>query len=1153
MAQAWRAPNTARRLRATGEYRPDRGLAMTTRDSRSQATNFGHLEVHDEQLVRLGMLAERYFADDPNTALLKLRQLAELLAQIAASKVGLYTSREEAQYDLLRRLQDQGILPREVAQLFGEVRRAGNAANHAGAGDHRTALTILKITWQLGIWFHRTFTNSQFRSGPFVPPSPPRDESDELRAELASLADALAEHQAAHRETTARLASTEAKLREATDEQTFWEQMALAAEQAKVALAEKLATAQAQATTQPKSAVAALVTAATTAASALQLDEADTRKLIDAQLRAVGWTVNSELLSYSKGARPQKGKSVAIAEWPTSSGPADYVFFVGLTPIAAVEAKRKNIDVSGALQQAKRYSRTFEAGDDLSSAGGPWGEYQIPFAYSSNARPYLRQFATLSGTWFCDLRSPENLSHPLDGWHTPEGLVALLKRDEDQAHERLRNDPFEYGFPLRNYQQKAIRAIEAAIAHRQREILLAMATGTGKTKTCIALIYRLLKAQRFRRVLFLVDREALGVQAANAFKDTRMESLQTFADVFGVQELNDADPASATAVHIATVQGLVRRVLHPGEDVAPPPVDQYDCIVVDECHRGYLLDRDLSDTELEFRSFDDYISKYRRVLEYFDAIKVGLTATPALHTTQIFGAPIYTYSYRDAVIDGYLIDHEPPIRVQTELSTGGIVWRAGDEVTVYDPSRSEVALFTTPDEIRFELGDFNRKVMTEAFNRVVCECLARELDPSSRQKTLIFCATDAHADLVVDQLKQAFLAQYGSVEDDAVLKITGAADKPLQLIRRFKNERNPNVAVTVDLLTTGIDVPEICNLVFLRSVGSRILFDQMLGRATRPCDQVGKETFRIFDAVRIYDALKNLTAMRPVVANPSISFSQLSNELRGVASDEQRSLVRDQFIAKLQRKKRHMSESQARDFETVAGMPPDAFIRHLRSLTLPQIAAWFTDSSQLGEVLDRRIDRPPPPIFVSNHPDRLLGTERGYGTGDRPADYLNAFSAFIRSRSNEIPALITVLTRPRELTRQQLRQLALELDRAGFSEANLSTAWRELTNQDIAARIVGYIRQAALGDALIPYDQRVDHALQAIIAGKAWTSPQRQWLQRIAAQTKANLIVDREALDDPDLVFRREGGGFARLDRIFGGELQQVLDTFNGSLWPPAA
>jgi type I restriction enzyme, R subunit len=146
-----------------------------------------------------------------------------------------------------------------------------------------------------------------------------------------------------------------------------------------------------------------------------------------------------------------------------------------------------------------------------------------------------------------------------------------------------------------------------------------------------------------------------------------------------------------------------------------------------------------------------------------------------------------------------------------------------------------------------------------------------------------------------------------------------------------------------------------------------------------------------------------------------------------------------------------------------------------------------------------------------------------------------------------------VLTRPRELTRKQLRELRLALDQAGFTEANLTTAWRELTNQEIAAGIIGYIRQAALGDALEAYDQRVDRALQKVLASRAWTKPQREWLQRIAAQTKANVLVDRAALDDPDLVFKRDGGGFTRLDKLFGGGLEQVLDNFNELLWRPAA
>ncbi len=733
-------------------------------------SNFSVLSQHDEQLLRLGMLAEKYFANDPNTCLLKLRQLAESLAQMLAARTGLYVSPEETQHDLLRRLQDSGILPREVFQMFGEVRRAGNAASHALSGDHRTALTALKLTWQLGLWFHRTFKDAAYKSGPFIPPPPPKDESAELRAEMARLNHTLADYRATHAQVAEKLSATEISLREAKDEQAFWESMATETEQAKLALVKSLAEKQSIAAAQPKDVFVKLLTAAKSAASAVQLDEADTRRLIDQQLRLAGWEADSEALKFNQGIRPEKNRNRAIAEWPTESGPADYVLFIGLTPVAVVEAKRKNVDVSSALQQAKRYSRTFTPSSETMLPAENWGSdaaNRIPFAFSSNGRPFLRQLATKSGIWFCDLRRADNIGHPLDGWYTPEGLTALIKRDEARAHEQLANTPFNYGFPLRHYQQDAIRAAERAIEAGQRAMLLAMATGTGKTKTCIALIYRLLKAQRFRRILFLVDRSALGEQAANAFKDTRMENLQTFADTFGIKELEEQAPDTETAVHIATVQGMVQRLLFAAEDSALPAVDQYDCIVVDECHRGYLLDRELSDTEMTFRGFDDYISKYRRVLDYFDACKIGLTATPALHTTQIFGAPIYTYSYREAVIDGFLVDYEPPIQIKTELSTNGIAWKIGDEIKIYDVRKNQIELFKAPDEIKLEIEDFNRKVITEPFNRVICEYLAQELDPSSRRKTLILivspCSLYIHgrfqyAKLSIDEGRQVKIA-----------------------------------------------------------------------------------------------------------------------------------------------------------------------------------------------------------------------------------------------------------------------------------------------------------------------------------------------------------------------------------------------------------
>jgi type I restriction enzyme R subunit len=442
------------------------------------------------------------------------------------------------------------------------------------------------------------------------------------------------------------------------------------------------------------------VTQAQEAEQHLDLDETETRRLIDAQLRAAGWEVDSQELTYARGVRPQRNRNLAIAEWPTADGRADYALFVGLQAVAVVEAKRQRKDVYGAIDQAKRYSRGYVIKGDETLPGGPWGEYQVPFVFATNGRPYLKQLETKSGIWFCDLRRPENLRRAIGGWYSPAGLVDSLPMIWMRPAIAWRLNPMTYDFGLWDHQVRAIQAVESALAQDQREILLAMATGTGKTKTCIALVYRLLKTKRFRRILFLVDRSALGEQATNAFKDTRMESLQTFADIFDIKELKDTAPDRDTKVHIATVQSFVKRLLYPSDDSPPITTDQYDCIVVDECHRGYLLDRELSDSELTFRDFNDYVSKYRRVLEYFDAVKVGLTATPALHTTEIFGDPVFTYSYREAVIDGWLIDHEPPHRIITALSEDGITWQPGDDVATTTRRPGNSTWSTLPTKFR---------------------------------------------------------------------------------------------------------------------------------------------------------------------------------------------------------------------------------------------------------------------------------------------------------------------------------------------------------------------------------------------------------------------------------------------------------------------
>jgi type I restriction enzyme, R subunit len=1106
--------------------------------------NFGFLKVHDSQLVRLGALAEKYFAEDPNTCLIKLRQFGEVLAQLVAANVGMYTSPDEKQVDLLRRLGERGVIKGDVEKLFHELRKAGNEATHSLSGSQRVALSGLKYARFLGTWFHKSFGGDRsFDPGSFVAPPNPVRETEALRIELERLRAEFQETQSAVQVAQAAL-EQEAQLRLSAED------LAKEAEAKNQELLDHLAQLQAAAATTSQQVIQQTIVQAQAVESTLVLDERETRRLIDAQLAAAGWEADSEALTYQKGARPQKGRSLAIAEYPTSQGRADYALFVGLQVVAVVEAKRQSKDVAGgAIDQAKRYSRGFKVlGDENLPQGSPWGEFNVPFVFATNGRAFLEQLRTKSGIWFCDLRRPDNLRRPLQTWYSPQGLLDTLTQDIEQAHQKLAGEGFNYGLQLRHYQIEAIQSVEAALAKEQQSLLVAMATGTGKTKTCIALVYRLLKTKRFRRILFLVDRTALGEQTANAFKDSRMENLQTFADIFEIKQLKDTEPESDTKVHIATVQSFVKRILYAADETAVPTADQYDCIVVDECHRGYLLDRELSDAELEFRDFGDYVSKYRRVLEQFDAVKIGLTATPALHTTQIFGDPVFTYSYREAVVDGWLIDHEPPIRIVTDLSEDGIVWNPGEQMEFFDPNTGSLDLVHAPDEVRIEVEQFNKRVVTQEFNRVICEEFAQYVDPSLPEvgKTLVFCATDAHADIVVDQLKAALKSQYGSVEDDAVVKITGSADKPLQLIRQFRNEVNPRIAVTVDLLTTGIDVPSICNLVFIRRVNSRILYEQMLGRATRRCDEIGKEVFRIFDAVNLYEAIAPVSSMKPVVVNPNISFTQLVQELETVTDTEAVEGIIDQLLAKLQRKRRHLSQSSQEQIEAIAQMPLLQVAAHLKQSTPREAAQWLQERAAIAQMLDRR-DGGTQPVLISHHADRVRRVERGYGKAERPQDYLDSFKAFLLENLNRVPALMVVTQRPRDLTRAQLKELRLLLDTQGFTEKALQVAWQETTNEEIAASIVGFIRQAALGDALVPYGERVDRAIKQILASQAWTPPQRRWLERIGKQLKVEFIVDRESLDQG--AFKTDGGGFERLNKTFNGRLEEILSEVGERLW----
>jgi type I restriction enzyme R subunit len=471
--------------------------------------NFDYLAQVDPQLARLGKLAEHYFHDDPPTSIGKTRQLAELFAKQVAARGNLDLQPRAAFEEVFRLLREGGLLPREVAELFHYLRRTGNAAIHENSGTLGDALTSLKAARQIGIWFWRTFLGAPaFSPGPFKPPRPPVDAAVQLRAEIEQLRETVRTHESAaecaRREaeeaTRARETAEERARREANDREAA-EQLLEEVEASRRQVEETLAELRQAATHVSTADLLHLQTAAEAASSAVELDEADTRRLIDAKLRLAGWVADSDAIRRASGSRPDDADAIAIAEWPTETGPVDYALFLKGRCVGVAEAKRVSTDVPAVLDQAERYAEGIKLDPAEVYPGGPYQHglnkpFRVPFVFATNGRPFVKQLATKSGIWVWDARRATNMRSALPEWFSPQDIEERLQQDAHAA-EDLAAETFSYA-GLRPYQQEAVRAVEAAIEAGQRDILVAMATGTGKTRTSIVLMYRLLKHKRFR-------------------------------------------------------------------------------------------------------------------------------------------------------------------------------------------------------------------------------------------------------------------------------------------------------------------------------------------------------------------------------------------------------------------------------------------------------------------------------------------------------------------------------------------------------------------------------------------------------------------------------------------------------------------------------
>lgn len=882
-----------------------------------------------------------------------------------------------------------------------------------------------------------------------------------------------------------------------------------------------------------------------------QLTEAETRQLIDRQLQQAGWEADSENLNNWKyKTAPQKGHNMAIAEWVLPNGQrADYALFKGLEFYGIVEAKKWDQDIAGQMAQPKEYSREVPFRSDYLLVDNDMGEYKVPFIYTANGRPYLKQYKEKSGIWFWDARNPKESAYALEEFHHPEDLaLKLTSQNPELADQDLVDDQDFPKFADRDYQVEAIKSIEEAIKDGKKRILLAMATGTGKTRTAIALMYRLLKHKRARRILYLVDRNSLGQQTADAIKDNKIGNL-SIASIYGVKELKDKLPDASTKIQIATVQGMIKRLFYNDDKEEKPSVGQYDFIIVDEAHRGYAEDKELSEKEYHFYDQNDYVSQYRRVVDYFDATAIGMTATPALQTTDIFGKPVYSYSYQQAVLDNYLVDHDAPTIIKTKLSQEGIHFKKGAEIDLFDQSSESIKSEKLPDNMNFEVKDFNKRVITESFNRVVCDYLAQNcLNPNDPElgKTLIFAATDSHADMVVRLLKESFKNAGNPVDDDAIEKITGSIRHPNNEIKLFKNEKNPNIAVTVDLLTTGVDVPEITNLVFLRRVQSRILYEQMLGRATRLCPEIHKSVFNIYDAVGIYDAMNKVTNMKPVVKNVSHDVHYFIDQKHQFEVNDNFKQYQIDMTAAIDRKIKRMNDSKRKEFERLTEINSiDQWARDLPRLNNQEFLKEWKNFEQLD-----RLSIGSHKQYISNEPDEYLGIERGYGQGNsNPEDYIESFNKFIKENVNEIPALQIVATRPKDLTYDELKKIKLELEKKGFKENDLQTAWKSANQVQTTADIISFIRQAAVGSELVDHNVRIHNAMQKVYGMADWNMVQKSWLKKIENQLLSSTVLGPNAETAFSSNYFKRQGGYKQMRKIFSDNADQIIYVLNENLY----
>jgi type I restriction enzyme, R subunit len=935
------------------------------------------------------------------------------------------------------------------------------------------------------------------------------------------------------------------------------------------------------------------------------------RKKIDTLLETAGWVIQDR-----EGINVSAARGVAIREFPLKSGYgfADYLLYVDGAPAGVVEAKKEGETLTGYEVQSEKYSVGLP--DELKPYRKP-----LPFIYQS----------TGIETRFTNLLEPDARSRTVFAVHKPETFADWLTQESRSPGSTLRANLKHMPPLLTDHlwpaQIRAIRGLEESLADGRPRALIQMASGGGKTFTACNFCYRLIKHANANRILFLVDRTNLGKQTHKEFQNfTTPDDGRKFTELYNVQHMRSNQLDKVSKVVITTIQRLYSMLkgepefdpgneegsqfeLNPlGREPLPVvynpslPIETFDFIVTDECHRSIY-------------------NLWRQVLEYFDAFIIGLTATPSKQTFGFFNQNlVMEYNHEQAVADGVNVDFNL-YRIRTVISEHGSTVNAGLYVDKRDRQTRQVRWEQLDEDMTYTAKELDRAVVAKDQIRTIIrtfkERLFTEIFPGRTDvpKTLIFAKDDSHADDIVKIVREEFgkgndfcqkityrtsvarvvtknTLEDGTEVEEVTYKSNGIDTD--DLLSSFRNSYNPRIVVTVDMIATGTDVRPLEIVFFMRSVRSRNFFEQMKGRGVRVVtdtefqsvtpDSKSKTHFVIVDAVGLSE--EEMSDTHPLDRKPSASFEKL---MEAVAMGVREPDVLSSLASRLARLERQLSkEDQKRIAELNGGKPitdlthalvnaldPDAQLEAARKASgmdepepehIQEAAAALLDEAakplasnptlrkkliEIKKSYEQTIDT------VSQ--DQIL--EAGYSAQakEKARSLVETFEKFIEENKDQITALQVLYSRPyhQRLTFKEIKDLAETIQRPprAWTPELLWRAYETLDRSKVRGSggklltdIVSIVRFALHQEGeLRPFRDEVDERFAKWLSsqesnGRKFTAEQRQWLELIRDHIAASLAIEA---DDFEYVPFAQHGGLGKAYQVFGKDLNPLLNELN--------